>query len=216
VSDRTRNYLAWPLHLKLDDEKRVALRDVAQLIEIPMDSDLQQEFELDPRVFLPPATTENRYVWTRCLTRMRERMRNEIDARIVVGGQTGKFLGRYPGIAEEALLGLGSPLYLLGGFGGCTRDLIDALGGGRPERLTRDYQCERSTHHKDYAPLDEEYNRRHPDAPIDYDALCAQFAQAVISGLRNGLDEKENRILFETDDVDEMIALVLKGLSRAG
>jgi len=55
-----------------------------------------------------------------------------------------------------------------------------------------------------------------PDAPIDYDALCAQFAQAVISGLRNGLDEKENRILFETDDVDEMIALVLKGLSRAG
>ena len=228
VSDRTRNYLAWPLHLTLDDDRRVALNGVARLVEIPLEPDLKETFKLDPKVFLetkvpeevetPEAMSESerRYVWTRSLTRMRERMRDEIDARIVVGGQTGKFLGRYPGIAEEALLGLGSPLYLLGGFGGCTRDLIDALGGGRPERLTRDFQCERSTHHKDYAPLDEEYNRRHPDAPIDYDALREQFAQAGISGLRNGLDEKENRILFETDDVDWMIALVLKGLSRVG
>lgn len=215
VSDRTRNYLAWPLHLKLDDDRRVELLDVARLIEMPLEPELQQTFALDPKVFLPPTTTENRYVWTRCLTRMRERMRDEIDARIVVGGQTGKFLGRYPGIAEEALLGLGSPLYLLGGFGGCARDLIDALGGDRPDRLTRDYQCERSVRHDAYAPLYDEYNRRHPDAPIDYDALCAQFAQAGIAGLRNGLDEEDNRILFETDDVDEMIALVLKGVSRA-
>jgi hypothetical protein len=216
VSDRTVNYLAWPLHLNLSTERRVELLDVARLEELPLPDDVRQGLTVDDGVFLPPTTTEARYVWTRSLTAMRERMNAEIDARVILGGQSGKFLGRYPGIAEEALIALrsGKPIYLLGGFGGCAADLIEALGGGNPRRLTTEYQTEQSPQAESYAALCSYYNRRHPDEPIDYPALCAAFNNAGISGLNNGLDEPANRRLFETDDLDVMVALVLKGLTN--
>jgi hypothetical protein len=145
---------------------------------------------------------------------MREQMNDDIDARIVLGGQSGRFLGRYPGIAEEALIALksGKPTFLLGGFGGCAGDLIEALDGGEPRRLTTDYQTGESPHAESYAKLYDYYNERHPDAPIDYPALCKAFRETGIPGLNNGLDEAANRRLFKTDDVDVMVALVLKGL----
>ena len=52
-----------------------------------------------------------------------------------------------------------------------------------------------------------------PDTSIDYEAILKDFQQASISGLQNGLDEQDNWRLFVTDDIDEMIALVLKGLT---
>jgi hypothetical protein len=216
LGKRTINYLAWPLHLTLKKKQRTKLLDVATIVAMPLEDELKDAFGLDPKVFLNPDTTEHRYVWARCLTRMRERMRGEIDVRLVLGGQTDHFKGRYPGIAEEALLSLGKPIYLLGGFGGCARDLIEAVDGKIPERLTRDYQCGRAGHHKDYKDLYDDYNARHGDDSIDYGALCGAFAEKGVAGLANGLGEAENRTLFATDDIDEMIALVLRGLVRLG
>ena len=34
-----------------------------------------------------------------------------------------------------------------------------------------------------------------------------------VAGLRNGLSERDNLRLFETDDLDEMISLLLQGLN---
>jgi hypothetical protein len=64
-----------------------------------------------------------------------------------------------------------------------------------------------------YAGLVEYYNKREKDDPIDYERLCAEFAAAGIQGLNNGLNEKENNRLFDSDNMDEIIALLLKGLS---
>ena len=45
---------------------------------------------------------------------------------------------------------------------------------------------------------------------------CRRFAieSAGIPGLHNGLSEADNHKLFETDDIDEMVALVLRGLKE--
>ena len=61
---------------------------------------------------------------------MRRTMRGEIDARILMGGQVENYKGRMPGVAEEALLSLrsGQPVFLLGGLGGCARDIAETVG----------------------------------------------------------------------------------------
>jgi hypothetical protein len=82
--------------------------------------------------------------------------------------------------------------------------------GGKPESLTSDFQRKDA----EYAAMTDFYNQRHPDSPIDYAALVADFETAGIAGLNNGLEEDENRRLFETNDIDEMVALVLRGLAR--
>ena len=71
---------------------------------------------------------------------MRQAMRGETDARVVLGGRVEDHRGAMPGIAEEALLSFESdqPLFLVGGFGGCSRDIAETLGlveawaGSRP------------------------------------------------------------------------------------
>ena len=40
--------------------------------------------------------------------------------------------------------------------------------------------------------------------------------EAAIQGLNNGLSEAENERLFVTDDVDEVVALLLRGLRQIG
>ena len=84
--------------------------------------------------------------WTEGLTAMRIVMRGDIQARIVLGGRVEGYMGAMPGIAEEACLSLEAdqPVFLLGGFGGCARDIAETLGlaerwaGSRDEWAGRD------------------------------------------------------------------------------
>lgn len=64
------------------------------------------------------------------LIQIRRAMNEDCNARIVVGGKKTGFVGDIPGIIQEALLSLeaSKPLLVLGGFGGCSRDLAVALG----------------------------------------------------------------------------------------
>src|SRR5207247_1977966 len=93
---------------------------------------------IDPAVFTTPDDPLGRYAWARSLTVMREEMNKKTSARVILGGQVTGFKGKYPGLLEEALFALrsGKPVYLVGGFGGCTRAIVDALKGGVPEVLT--------------------------------------------------------------------------------
>jgi hypothetical protein len=65
------------------------------------------------------------------LTAMRHRMREETQGRVVLGGRRAVFLGEIPGVMEEVVVGLEGetpqPLYLSGGFGGITVDILRAL-----------------------------------------------------------------------------------------
>ena len=214
--DAIQSYLAWPIHLDLDDTQRARLKNTARFHPIPPPADLGIDAAgIASAKQVPPTTPENRVAWARSLTAMRERMNAEIHARLLLGGQA-RGLGKYPGLAEEALLALRSskPVYLIGAFGGCAEAVIVALRGNKPAALTLDYQGAETLPGAAIAL----YNSQVPPGgePIDYTALTAEFEKFGIAGLNNGLDAEENELLFTTMNLPEMIALVLRGLGRLG
>jgi hypothetical protein len=214
--DAIQSYLAWPIHLDLDVAQRARLKNTARFHPIPPPADLGIDATgIASAKQVPPTTPENRVAWARSLTAMRERMNAEIHARLLLGGQA-RGLGKYPGLAEEALLALraSKPVYLIGAFGGCAEAVIEALRGNKPAALTLDYQGAETLPGAAIAL----YNSQVPPGgePIDYTALTAEFEKFGIAGLNNGLDAEENELLFTTMNLPEMIALVLRGLGRLG
>ena len=204
--NRIVNALAWPSYLKLKKTDQARLKQIAKFQRIGPPADVV----IDVEQFLPPDSTENRYIWARCLTHMREYMNQTIDVRLVLGGTLQGYNGKYPGLAEEAYLALQDqkPLFLIGAFGGCAKAIIDALEGGSPEGLSKKFQLQ----DVNYAELLRYYNDRIKQSPIDYSNLLMFFRKQGVRGLNNGLTEEENRRLFETPHIPEMIMLVLKGL----
>lgn len=69
---------------------------------------------------------------------------------------------------------------------------------------------------EDYRGLVEHFNKNAPESEerIDYTKLTDFFNEKGIAGLNNNLSKEENRRLFVTPHVAEMIALTLKGLAR--
>jgi hypothetical protein len=78
-----------------------------------------------------------------------------ISARIVLGGKLTGYQGFVPGIFEEALLSLESrsPVYLLGGFGGATEALAEALlaapSAAKPDALREAWQRQNTRYLRD-------------------------------------------------------------------
>ena len=184
------NYLAWPVHagLPADDLRALAgdLDGTAELVLLEPDGaplPAAVRYGMTPR---PPGDNE----WAGGLTSMRRAMTAACDARIVLGGRVSGYKGDMPGVAEEALLAMeaGQPLYVLGGFGGCARDIA------RDMRLLP--KGERAT----------------PDWPGRQ-----LFADRSHLSLSNGLTREENRTVASTPFIDQAVALVLRGLlSRRG
>ncbi|MDE0623050.1 MAG: hypothetical protein OXH83_15415 [Bryobacterales bacterium] len=183
------NYLAWPVHIRMTAETlsgfEAHIRGSARLVLIGRDG---SRLTMEERHLLQrhePDESE----WAEGLTRMREVMRAETAARLVLGGRVEDYKGRMPGIAEEALLSLQSEqaLFLVGGFGGCTRDIAETLELVEPR-----------------AGSDGRWRGRQA------------FAQWGVGDLHNGLSDKENRLLARTPYVQEAVDLVLRGISRLG
>jgi hypothetical protein len=213
------NFLAWPLHLKTTVEWQAQHKNEVSIQIVPLPQDLKQPpFNIDEKTYLEPNSTVNRYVWARCLTAMREQMAGRIDGRIILGGKVTDYKGAFPGIAEEAALASAyhKPLFVLGAFGGCAKAVGEALIKESPEVLTQVYQTAQS---QDYAKMLEFYNQQAnqgaPHKVIDYSALVETFGNAGFGGLNNGLTEWENQRLFETENLDEMVYLILKGLPNS-
>lgn len=214
VQARLQNYVAWPLTLNFSTAilAKYHLQGVFKLIE-PAD---ELHLSLEQRsTFVPPDTSEHRYWWYRSLSKMRKEMARHLDARVILGGQLRGYAGGQPGLVEEVLLSLKhqQPLYLIGGMGGCSREIIHALQGQRPKKLQLAYQSE-GEDFSDYGQfVDYVANLPTPDK-IDYQAILDQLNRAGVGGLNNGLSEQENKRLFVTPHVSEIVSLVLKGLSR--
>ncbi len=125
--------------------------------------------------------------WAIGLTAMRHAMLQDTHARIILGGQVDKYKGAMPGIAEEAVLSLRAkqPLFIMGGFGGCAKDITEALNivesDGMQQRNWRGRE---------------------------------EFAGFSYKDLNNGLTELENVVLAQTPHVDQAIAMILRGLFR--
>ena len=243
---RVEIFLAWIAYIREPKDKLLGLKSNARQWRLPLPPDVVAEFGINPKQ-PPPATlgqADTEYLAARCFTAMREAMQqgcplppstteksNPIRARVLLGGPLAGYAGRYPGLVEEAYLATKAnvPVYLIGAFGGCTRAIIDALEGSKPESLTFDGQVVR----------DESFRRQHPDkAKTPYDQRAADFntraaqhgvelidypavqscfestgaANLAVLSATNGLTPDENRRLFDTPHIAEMIYLVLKGL----
>ena len=181
------DYLAWPVHIRMTSDELATFsaehEPAVRLVFLGLDGTrLAQEQRLKL-----PAHEPNEDEWTKGLTVMRTAMRGDIQARIVLGGRVEGYKGAMPGIAEETCLSLeaGQPVFVLGGFGGCARDIAETVGlaerwaGSRGDWTGR--EC---------------FRKYSPDE------------------LRNGLSREENVVLARTPHIQEAVTLVSRGLRR--
>lgn len=155
-----------------------------------------------------PIPFDNRCVelWT-----LRQRLTEMLDpgCRICLGGRTSGYSGYYAGAAEGAYfaLSMGKPLYLIGGFGGATGAVCDALLG------------QVSRHAKGTGPLDARTAKSAvatSDPPMPLAGLTASFRAFGLHKLSkdNGLTAEDNRRLFEMTDIEAALGLISAGLTR--
>ena len=184
---RVVNYFAWPVHIRMTNDKLDLLagevENVAELKFLDMEGD---PMTMERRKEIPSSEPDDA-MWAEGLTAMRRTMQGEIDARILLGGQVENYKGRMPGVAEEALLSLRSeqPVFLLGGFGGCARDIAETLGLVDTWASSREWWPER-----------------------------VEFESFGSDSLKNGLSKEENRLLAQTPYPDQWLPLLLRGLGR--
>jgi SLOG-like protein/TIR domain-containing protein len=220
-SKRVSNHLAWPIHRTMTAADRNQVKDAAELVPCPLPDDLEADpivEALQPDESLAWKPAVNRRVWARCLTAMRKQMNDAIDARVLLGGRYGGFVdgkldayrGKYAGLVEEAHFAIttGKPTFLLGGFGGCTAVIIDALRGNAPAPLTVGFHTAADPAYKDLV----ENHPLEPDTPIDYGQVRSDLNAAQVGGLNNSLSNEANQQLFLHDEVEEVVAIVVSGL----
>jgi hypothetical protein len=180
------NYLAWPVHRTMQPE---AIQIVAEnhkgLAELHFLDDQGRDLSTEHLEVVSSLITDED--WSAGLTAMRHVLTGACHARILLGGRVTEFKGRMPGIAEEALCSITAkqPLFILGGFGGCARDIAEELGLVAPHQIQTAAWAER-----------------------------AQFSGMTQAVLNNGLNKSENETLARTVHIDEAVALILRGLLR--
>jgi hypothetical protein len=209
--ERFYSYLAYPLSTTLSLEKEAELRHNVSFKKVAPPHDLQIA---NINEFLKPDSPDNLYVWARCLTKMREEMETECSARIFIGGRTKGFKGKCAGILEELLIALeqNHPVYLVGAFGGITKDAIDALNGKHPDSFSEQYYFDND----EYKKMSLLFNTRHPDNLIDYSKYLLILQKIGLNKIAelNGLSVGDNIRLTTTPHISEIIYLILKGLTN--
>ena len=181
------DYLAWPVHVRMTSKDLANFfaghQNSADLILLSQNGD---RLAWEQRLTLSPYEPDDEE-WTEGLTAMRTVMRRETQARIVLGGRVKDYKGRMPGIAEETLLSLQArqPVFLLGGFGGCARDIAETVGLVDRWAGSRSAWKGRSCF-DGYSP----------------------------SSLNNGLSDEDNAILARTPHIQQAVLLVSRGLHQ--
>jgi hypothetical protein len=180
------SYLAWAVHaVRPASELQSLAKDLAGVAEFHCLDRHGNEIPLNALAAEPRSIMSDEE-WTEGLTAMRSVLTRVADARVILGGRVAGFKGRMPGVAEEAIMALQAdqPLFLLGGFGGCARDIAQDLGLLQPIQATMAWPGRNA-----FRGFDE-------------------------ASLRNALSSYENRTLARTVHVDEAVALILRGLLR--
>lgn len=181
------NLLAWPVHIqKTHEELRKFSQDLSGAAKLEFLGLNGNRLSWAQRIELQQQIPDKRE-WEEGLTSMRKSMRDRTQARIVLGGRTDNFQGRMPGIAEETFLALQikQPVFVLGGFGGCARDVAESLG---------------------ISPADKKAEDQWPFRNL--------FKEFDYGTLNNCLSIEENRTLALTPHIDQAISIVLRGLIK--
>ncbi|MFZ2277655.1 MAG: hypothetical protein WAW39_07640 [Prosthecobacter sp.] len=207
------NHIAWPIHLADPNDLRnwkAKHRKVATMIEHNIPEDVC-DLVASTTEFLKPSDKTSSFVWSRSLTEMRNEMIKSCDFRISAGGRLTGYKGRMPGVLEEIALAveIAKPVFLIGGFGGVTQSVCRMIVEKVvPENLSLAWQSENNPGLKDMMHFA-------ASRGVDYEKLYLHSLDAVMNAeLRNGLSNEENSRLFNSPFADEVIHLVLKGISQ--
>lgn len=206
------NHLAWPLYIAdleltswrakfselMDTKKHKVPEDVLDFVDIG--------------VFLPPTSTCNRYVWSRCLTEMREQSIGLSHARVCAGGKRFGYIGKMPGVLEEILIAFEKekPIYLLGGFGGVVGDFCKSIKErALTDSLTEEWQKLHNGGYNELQEFADKYDRR-----ADYGLICDYVENFDIGEMadRSGLTKSDYFRLMNSPFIDECVHIILKGL----
>jgi hypothetical protein len=210
-NERFYSYLAFPVSATLSLQKEAELSHIVSFKKVAPPEDLKI---VNTNEFLKPDSPYNLYIWARCLTKMREEMEKECNARIFVGGRTNGFKGKCPGILEELLIAIENkhPVYLIGSYGGITKDAIDALIGNKTESFSESYQFI----NKDYLEMVSLFNSKHSETIIDYNLYFSILQSIGLNKIANlnGLSIEDNLRLTKTPHISEIVYLILKGLTN--
>lgn len=206
------NYFSFPTSksISIDDRVNFIKKQIeAIILEVPKHlGKINLEKKYDPF-----SNVEDKFILAECLTDMRKRMANESNASILVGGKEKDFIGYFPGIVEEAYhsLNIGKAIYLLGGFGGATKSIVEIISGKKPFKLTNYFQFD-----TDFLNAFRKFSYDKSSIKLDYDFLFNFFESYSIESIstRNGLTIEENKILFESTNIHELVFLVTKGLQN--
>ena len=193
--------LAWQEHRKLSikklGEQKNSLGLCGEITCLNVDGIPVDPAENRPDDPVPELSDEMR---KQSLPSMRRYMAKNTHGRIFIGGKREGFQGNLPGLVEEAIIALegNQPVYLAGGFGGVTMDIVRALG----------------VDDGSWFPV-------RPDAPVPdarltkgLNILADIREQSDWRGLENGLSDDENRKLATTHRPSEIATLLTLGLGR--
>lgn len=208
------NHLSWPLYISEPDivSWRSRYGHVMNTKEYEIPVDVATGVSKD--VFLPPNTPENSYIWSRCLTEMREQSIASSTVRVCAGGKLSGYKGKMPGVLEEIVLSLHlqKPTFLLGAFGGVVGNVCSVLlKKDVPESLTEEWQL---THNAGYFDV-QAIAKAHKNE-CDYSAVVDKLQKLNISDMasRCGLSEEEYVKVMCSPFIDECLHLILKGLKN--
>ena len=235
------SYSAWPDFLKISTTVEAQWVNTCQILRISQNrakiprgdqiDDLNPNPD-DPHVAFNAAVTLSAMrrlsmeTWWISAADVKKEMIPPVTARIVLGGKLTGYRGFAPGIFEEALVTLEStgvekqnnraPLYLLGGFGGATEVLANAIVEKKiPREMTLNW-------HQPLTPnlaILEEYGAKSvlpPDSRTSkqiFDALNEWIRKAwadPVGILNTGLDLEETLELLQTRNINRAVSLVLK------
>lgn len=199
------DYLSWPLYNEVTIEQKTEY--LASRIKLMNASPGSFVEDKEKGLFLPPTNHDNKLKWASSLRVMRETVIDKSIARVVAGGKIHNFKGYMPGVAEEVEISIKEkkPLFLIGGFGGVTQVITQII----EKKATSESLLDKAEEDDEYKAF---YNTcREEGHCIDYKA----FDDMKLEDFRtNGLSDDENKKLFHSIDIIEIVSLILKGLEN--
>lgn len=206
------NLLAWPDQHSIPVEEVQLPRPILTVEVVGLPPDLSH---IDAEARAADSKSDVfRYCRARALTHLRHRLTALSDARVCIGGRTIGTAGRYPGLVEEAVLAIqaSTPLFLVGLLGGATKRMLDAARFEAAPPPVLDDPAMRGLYETppvagtggDQADL--------VYGPSELNSELKAFWHRMAG--QNGLTERQNTELADTQTVDRAIELVLAGLAN--
>lgn len=200
------NFSSYPIYLDINRSQELEFKK--NRVEIRKVEPPKSIKSISPE-FFKPDSIDNQISWAESLTKMRSEMNNYSDFRIFLGGRSSGYSGKMPGLLEEVLIALKSskPIFLIGAFGGITKAIINALEGAKPEQITESFQRKEQK----YSDFLDNYLLSNG---VDYSKITEELNGLGIKSLSNGLSDEENKILFNTIHIPEMIFYIILGMKN--